>query len=175
MTLADFLLYGEQIARRNKLIGHTDTEQHFVQFGLEAVHSALKDVMYPLLGAELPVTGFDDRGSDNIHIINDGAFVIVQSVREGDSEAVNKAYNEMHIIAIQIVQKFLNDRKLSLVPGRPSPQNQINNLAISRIKIVDVGPIFENCYGWRVSFPMQGATDMDLVESDWIDEVAFSG
>lgn len=165
--------YGEQIARRHKAIGHSDTERHYTMFTAEDALSGLRNMESPLLAAELPEIRFVDEGSDNVHMVMNGAYLILKKCRAGEGNAIVKAYEEMHVIALDIVRKFLNDRRMALKMGRKKPESLLHHLQVNGIHLVDVGPVFENYYGWRIDFPCQTAIEMDLDKTKWIGEVAF--
>lgn len=174
MTLADYKEYGEQIATRNKSILHTGTEKHFTVFTAEDALTGLPDMVSPVLAAELPTIGLSDSGSDNIHTVMSGAFLIVKKAEQGNADQIILAYEEMFVIALQILSKILNDRKMANLPGRLSPEKLIKHLQLHNIRIVDVGPVFDGYYGWRIDFPFQSTINLILNENDWNGEVKFS-
>ena len=174
MTLADYKAYGKQIAVRNKSIAHTDENRHFTVFTVEDALSDLKNIESPVLAAELPRIRFNDSGSDNIHTIMDGAYLIVKKVVQGNSEEIITAYEDMFVITLQVASKILNDRKMANIPGRQSPEKLVKHLQVNNISIVDVGPVFDGHYGWRIDFPFQSTINLELDESKWTDETKFT-
>jgi hypothetical protein len=174
MTLADYKAYGEQIATRNKAIKHSTSSKHFTVFTAEDALTTLKDIESPVLAAELPAISLSDGGSDNIHTVMSGAFLIVKKARQGNSAEIIIAYEEMFVIAIQILSKILNDRKMANDFGRMSPEKLIKHLQLNNIRIVDVGPVFDGYYGWRIDFPFQSTINLVLDENQWDNETKFS-
>lgn len=175
MNLVNYKEYGEQIATRHKSIGHTVNEKHFTVFTAEDAISGLGDIHSPVLAAELPRTRLNDSGSDNIHTVMAGAFLIVKKVAQGDYAEIIAAYQEMYVIALDILSKMLNDRKMANNGGRLSPEKLIKHLQLNNIEIVDVGPVFDGYYGWRIDFPFQSVINLQLDVTKWNNETKFSG
>ncbi len=175
MTFEEYKQYGEQCATRNKVIGHTPKQPHFIVFTAEEALSSIKNVLSPLIAAELPQIRFIDNGSDNIHTMMNGAFLALKKCQQGNTKEIMAAYQEMYLVALDMFRKFLNDRRMALVPGRPSPECLMKNLQVGDIQMGDVGPVFESYYGWRIDFPYQSTIDSDLDVSKWINETAFTG
>ncbi|MES2590906.1 MAG: hypothetical protein V4608_03390 [Bacteroidota bacterium] len=174
MTLSDYKAYAEQCATRNKSIQHTPTSKHFTVFTAEDALSELKSIKSPVLAAELPRIRLGDSLSDNVHTIMDGAFLIIKKAKQGDSTEVITAYEEMFVIAMQVLTKIKNDRSFANEPGRSSPEKLIKNLRLQDVSIVDVGPVFDSYYGWRIDFPFQSTINLELDESKWDNEIKFS-
>lgn len=174
MTLSDYAAYGEQVATRNKAIAHTSQNRHFTVFTVEDALSNLKNIESPVLAAELPRIRFVDSGSDNIQTVMEGAFLIVKKAEQGNSSEIITAYEDMFVITLQVASKILNDKKMANNPGRLSPEKLIKHLQMNNISIVDVGPVFDGYYGWRIDFPFQSTINLVLDETKWISETKFS-
>jgi hypothetical protein len=175
MNLVDYKAYGLQIATRHKSILHSAQANHFTVFTAEDVLTGLKDLCSPVLAAELPRTGLLDNGSDNIHTIMKGAYLVLKKVDQGNSDEIIAAYEEMYVIAMDILTKMLNDRKLANTQNRNSPERLVKHLQLNSIELVDVGPVFDGYYGWRLDFPFQSVQNMQLDVNKWNSETLFTG
>lgn len=174
MTLADYKAYGEQIATRSLELLHSANNRRFTVFTVEDALTELKNIKSPCLVAELPRISFSDSGSDNIHSVMRGAFLIVKKCKQGDSNQIIAAYEEMFLIATDICSKILNDRKRANETGRPAPEKLVKHLVVNEMGLVDVGPVFDGYYGWRIEFPFQSTINLELDETKWNSEIKFA-
>jgi hypothetical protein len=168
MDLANLELYFERAATNNKAIQHTAQKKHFITFSVEDALSSLKNIEYPALCLEIPNERLSDQLSDNIRAISSSAIVIIKKVGKINPADIVIALKETYIIASQMQSKILNDRKKANQPGRTTPESLIKHLDVNSIQLVDVGPVFDGCYGWRLEFQFNGPKNLELVESDWL-------
>ncbi len=168
MILSDLKTYWQKAATNNLLILHTESAKHFCSFTAEEALSSLKNIKYPALCLELPAMGLNDGLSDNIRLISNGAVLILSHAKQGDNVAIAKVMIDTEVIVLQLVSKILNDRKRANETGRSSPEKNMKHLDLNKVRWVDVGPVFDSLYGWRLEFEFNGPIPTELDESKWL-------
>jgi hypothetical protein len=168
MRLADLKTYWENAAKNNLAIQHTESEKHFCVFTAEDALSSLKQLEDNVLVLELPNSTLSDANSDNIRYIPAAAVLILKSANQGNKDEVIQAYLDLEPVAIQLISKMLNDRKKANNDNISAPEKYMKHLDLNRIRMVDVGPVFDDKYGWRIDFEFNSPINLDLNESEWL-------
>jgi len=158
--LLEYQHFWEQIARKNKRIGHTDAEKHFFRYNFWEMHtSKVNDLKGPFLGLETPrVRRRNDNGS-NILKVWMGAIVVAKHYEPGNSAQLHAAMDECGLIMDQIV---------GLVDAMRYKQ-QVVNIRFSEDVESPVLEVFGNHVGYRKEFELVSQFDMRVLEDDWTD------
>lgn len=167
MRLADLKAYWKTAATNNLLVGHTATAKHFTCYTLEDSLSSLKNTVYPVVALEIPETGFGGEDSDNIHHDTTGAVLLLKHTKQGDYLAIQQAMEDMEELGMQMISKLYNDRKKANDDGITAPESLIKHLVFRSIKLIEVGPVFDSCYGYRLEFAFENPINLALDESKW--------
>jgi hypothetical protein len=174
MVIDDIKSYWKRAAERNIAIAHVDsTNKHFSFFTPEEALADIKDAKYPYLAAELPEIRLNDNLSDNVRMVYSGGVLILKKVTQANVLQIQAAYTEMFPIAIQLVTKLYNDRKKANDSGSTPPESLLKHLELSSINLVEVGPVFDGCHGWRINYQINTPANLDLNESEWTGETKW--
>lgn len=168
MTLPQLKQYWQEAAENHIDIRHTLTEKRFCSFSVEEALASLKDMMYPAICLEMPITRPTDNNSDNILIALDSAILIIQKVEASNHQEIEQAFVDTEVIARDMMSKLLNDRKKAFQDGVTAPRSLIKHLDVTSLELKEVGPIFDTCYGWRLDFKFLTPNSLALDESRWL-------
>lgn len=168
MRLAQAKAYWKKAATNNLAVQHTEEEKHFFTFTVEDALSSLKNINYPAVGLETPVHRFGDGLSDNIRLLSSGGVLIIKHAPQGNAVKVEEAMLETEEIALQMVSKMRNDRLKANDVGVASPEKLMKHLDLFKVKIEEVGPLFDSCYGWRIDYEFNNPTNLELDEDKWL-------
>ncbi len=174
LNLSDIKTYWKNAAIRNKAIGHVEGgEKHFSSYTAEEALATIKDMKYPYLAAELPEIHMGDANSDNVRMNFNGGILILKKATAGDYLKIQAAYDEMFIIGRQLLTKLYNDRKKANDYNIPMPEAMMKQLDIPLLNMVEVGPVFDSCYGWRINYQINTPDNLELDESEWDGETKW--
>jgi hypothetical protein len=167
MLLSELKQYALNIATNNLLIGHTPSNKRFSTYTAEDVLTDIKDMTGNILMLELPEFNIKDELSDNVRNVTTGAILLLKKAQQGNYIEVQSAYDTTLPIAVQALSKMQNDRKKANQPGAVSPESKMKHLDLNTVNIVDVGPVFDGWYGWRINFQFNSPINLTLDESQW--------
>jgi hypothetical protein len=143
--------YFQGLAERNKAISHIEG-QHKSFFVIDDVNdmkevqeSIRKTLKTPALLLEVFEDDLTDKGSDNNMECYYGALAVVIRVSTKDTVAIRTARQQARAIAKQIVFKIKRDGMYGVLAAQ-------NIIAKLDSKGFPVGPVADNCYGWRYAF-----------------------
>lgn len=173
MTLAELKQYGLNIATNNLLIAHTSSDKHFASYTPEEVLTDIKSIKGIALMLELPEFSMNDQLSDNIRLITNSAFLILKKAKQGDYADIQSVYDSTATIAFQVLTKIYNDRKKANDTGVTSPESKLKHLEVNTLNLVDVGPVFDGWFGWRINLQFNSPINLTLNEDEWTDETAW--
>lgn len=165
MSHADFnqyISYFESIARNLIAIGHTDTKKHFFRLEFEEVLTALPNQMnWPCMILEGYDVSFIDNKSDNILKVRNGAFVILDKVKNlQDFNAIHAVYDKCEVIVDDIISKIMNDK-------RSRQHAVVKDIDLSQVEIVMIANDVEGAFGFRCSFPIINTHDIAINPAKW--------
>ena len=111
--------YFENLARKHKEIGHTDTEKHFFRMEIDEVLAGINrtDVKHPFLILEGYSYDFMDNKSDNLLKNRRGAFVLLDHVADPTNfDAIHDVWDHMEEIGDELLIKMKADKYNPLAP-----------------------------------------------------------
>lgn len=163
IRFADVVEYFRTVATELKVIGHSETETHFCRINMDEVFGGLKTKMkFPALIMEAPDFFIYDEHSDNeLKGLNIG-FMVVQKVQPGNFEKEEQALDLMEEAVTDIVSRMRKEHREYSTAGIISKSFQENTVRWSK-----VGPLWENCFGWRVTLQVMNAQDFSYDETKW--------
>lgn len=168
MDLSNQKTYWQKAAEHHIDVQHTADNKHFCVFTVEDALSSIKDLEYPAICLEIPEENLADLNSDNIRANSSGAILVVTKATQGNHAEITQAFLDMYVIASDMQSKMLNDRKKANQQGRVAPESLLKHLDLNTVRMVEVGPVFDSCYGWRVEFAFNGPKNLTLDEAKWL-------
>lgn len=167
MNLQQYEDYFIDIATHHTQILHQDAdyERTFKRDSIDVLISSMRgdlavDKRFALI-LENPEGSLYDGGSDNPRDIQRGAFWIIKNIAKGDITADKVVRTQAKAIAISVISKIRNDwRKCTKTPF-------LKALDINSINYHPVGPVMDNCVGYRCEFAFNEFIDLSFKPSDW--------
>ena len=146
------------VATRYVPISHTEAQPRFCRFDLEELTAQLRqdiDTSQFCLLMETPTGKLLDNGGDGFFDDQALAFWVIRQVPQNDfaQERLTLSLARQH--GRNIVLKCRAE-----MPG-------LEPLSLSSVEYDKVGPIFNNCYGYRYSFVQPDQLDPRLDPADW--------
>lgn len=167
MNLADYEDYFIDIAIHHKQILHQDAdyERTFKRDSIDALITTMRsdlavDKRYALI-LENPEGNLGDGFSDNPRDYQRGAFWIIKNIAKGDIVADKAVRTEAKRICISVISKLRDDHR----KGIKTPF--LKALDINSIQYHPVGPVLDNCVGYRCEFMFNEFIDLSFKPSDW--------
>jgi len=167
MTLENYEDYFIDIATHHKLIAHQDAnyERTFKRDSIDVLISCMRgdlavDKRFALI-LENPDGTLSDGGSDNPRDNQRGAFWIIKNIAKGDIIADKAVRTQAKSICISVISKIRNDHR----KGIKTPF--LKALDINNIEYHPVGPVMDNCVGYRCEFGFNEFIDLSFKPSDW--------
>ena len=164
MDFAPYSAYFESLAKRLVDIGHTNARPKFCRFNIEEVIDGLAtdlDTTTPVLLLESFEGRFFDNGSDQAFDEQAGAFLIMQQAGASDFAAQNAIIDRAKRIGRKMIARLRKDSRRQ-VPGA------LSQFDLSKVEYQKVGPVFDNCYGYRFTFSWEEPTALVVDEADWL-------
>ena len=161
----EYISYFRTIATNNKAIAHTNTEKHFYRIDISEVLEALRsDINYPALLLENHSGQIIDALSDNPKDSVNFGFAVVKAVdnRTDNYTDVENALSACHDICRQIISKMWKDAKRQ--------DTIVQSIDLNTVTYEKVGPVFDNCYGYRVSGSIIAKADIYFNTAEWNNE-----
>jgi hypothetical protein len=119
--------YFENIARSHVDIQHTDNEKHFFRIEAEEYLTKINTaVNYPFLSLESYDTNFNAGNNDNVAMTRQIAFMLVDNYKQGDYDEINRIYDAMEQIALDIINKINYDQKQNIKLVRDFSYNSVS-------------------------------------------------
>jgi hypothetical protein len=170
MRLSHLKTYWKNAATNNIAIGHDDVSNNkFCVFTAEDALSNLKEMTGLKLCLELPEVSLYDANSDNIRTITRGAVLILNGAMQGNRADIIQVFEQTEVVAYELLSKMLNDRKRANEQGRNAPESLIKHLDLNKVNMVEVGPVFDSQYGWRINYEFNSPVNLELDESKWLE------
>lgn len=173
ITINKYIDYFELIAVKNKKILHNANaddpntaagESYFALFDLADVFTQLKTALgrerVALLLNPYEIKG-DNRNTLDSKAKYTGGFAVVQKATKNEIASQKQAREITEACMWEIINKIIADSN----PVRGNPcESPFGFLQLDDFSIVDLGPIWENHYGWHVSF------DFRISVADFLDK-----
>ncbi len=164
MDFVPYSDYFEQLASKSKAIAHNAPRPRFCRFNIEEVLGALRhdvDITEFCLFLESFEGSLSENDSDQVFDNQDGAFLILKACPSEDFAAQNQILDDSKRIALQFVARIRKDARAGV--------SLFQKLDLNSIEYHKVGPVFDNCYGHRVSFSNEEAISLVVKKDDWTD------
>lgn len=163
VTFLDVMEYFETIATEHIAIQHSDSEKHFARINIDEVLGGLKTKLkFPALVVESPEGFFTDDTIDNVlrgYVIG---FTIVDRVKPGDFDGEETVLAITEQMVMDIVSRLRKEHRDYSTAGIISRAFQLNTVRWNK-----VGPLWENCFGWRCTFQVQNPNSLAYDEEKW--------
>lgn len=173
MKFSDYIDYFETAAINHKVIAHDPNNDHHSFYKLEDILNgmSLKN-KHLCMVVENTETKLNDEKSDNIRKMKTGAVAILMPVANDDINGIVTAFDLTEEVAEDVASKILNDTRKSRSVTKPTIPIIVEPNSIS---ITPLGPMLDNCYGWKVSFTINSkfSNGLQLDESKWNNETKF--
>lgn len=162
MKPSEYKDYFKQAAENHLQLEHTETNKSFYFLSYDEILKNLKPaVKFPCLFLENPDGEYDDNFSDNIRDNKRGAFMILnhigaRSTVDEKMELVDQCWE----IGTDIISKMWNDRKKRTISG----------FTPGSVRYQMVGPILDNCYGYRWEFSFDQPAEIKFDATKWNNE-----
>jgi len=142
--LKDFNTYMLEVATNTKSIKHSEQEKHYFRFNMmELAKSMGSRVEFPAIGVETSDFTLKAGDDDGIFLDRGIGFIIINQVQQPDDfDAIETIYDDCLEIVMDVLGKIHKDKNCE----RP----EVYNFDFDGLNIQPIGPVFTNCYGWRV-------------------------
>lgn len=167
MTENFYIDYFEGLATRLKAIAHNETS-HKAFFVIESVddmrevqESLRRNMVTPALLLEEFEDDLSDNNADNNREVIRGAIAVIVRVSAKDVVSIRDARNQARAIARKLVFKMKRDS----INGYLA-ENGIT--AKLESKGFGVGPVADNCFGWRYDFTWSSSLNTADDSADWL-------
>lgn len=158
--------YFENIARKHKEIGHSDTEKHFFRMEIDEVLGGItrSDVKTPFLILEGYSYDFTDNKSDNLLKNRRGAFVLVDHVSDmTNHNAIHEVWDHMEEIGDEIIMKMKADKYNPLAPV-------IRGFQFTSVEATLISNEIDNNVGIRYTYVLTSPRPNDVNPDKWLAE-----
>lgn len=165
----EYINYFRTAATNCKAIGHSSNEKHFYRMDISEVLDGLRsDINFPALIIENHDGQLSDLESDNPRDNVRGAFVILKKVEGNNNyDGINAVLAETLEIARQVVSKMWKDCKLR--------NNIMSSLDLNSFTYESlIGNMYDNCFGYRVTFALSAQAKIYFDINEWNNETAFT-
>jgi len=168
MQYKDYQDYFEDLATAHKAIQHTEAKKRFCDVDPEEIIKGLRTGIdyknYCLILESFDVRGAD-RYSDNPRGIYSGAFWVIKHCKASDYTMKKTILNESLDIVYAILARIKKEKEI--IPKQATIPHfvDVNSFSINKI-----GPVGDNCYGWRTEFNFNNSLSQALKynQSDWL-------
>ncbi|AWW31828.1 hypothetical protein DN752_17760 [Echinicola strongylocentroti] len=169
INYTDYESYFLNLAKDYKPISHTEDSPRFAFMDIDEILSVAQTAMNmanPCMVLENP-EGELEYINSNIRDTNYGAFMILQRVTIQNAEDKRLKMDNCKQIGMAIINQMFR-HKVQLASGRGTGIPKMLSLFdLSQVKYNKVGPVFQNCYGWRFEINMAQGSQLQYVEDDW--------
>jgi len=164
MDHSDYISFFEDLATKHKSILHSPTEKHFFRANIEEVITGLRSkIKFPAMVLESYEVRLIDYKSDNIYMAPVGAFSIIDKVERDNYDKENEAINTCMLIGIDIITAIREEYQ----NFRNNPNRKIKYFDPATVTGYKVGPLFENCFGYRFEFQIGNPLSLKYDASKW--------
>ena len=167
--MKDYFDYFELLATDNKDIAHSPEHFRFAVMGVEEALAATTNIMdvsesHAML-LEAPEGNYEGTKNGNMHLQHQGAFWIFSHAPLADFAKQREVTISSFNIGEQILAKIQHDFEQNW--EIPSLVSFIRNFDFRTIHFTKIGPVFDNCHGYRFEFGVNNPTDLVLDPEKW--------
>lgn len=160
---SELVEYFEKIASEHAEIRHTAFDKHFYRFELdEVLTGAARGIKYPALILEGYDFNYNESNSDNIRKKRSGAIILIDKVTDlKDFARIHQVWDEMELIADDILVKMKTDKESRLVPVLRD--FNISDCSGAPLSISELGQ-----HGIRVTFALGSPVSSIVNANRWL-------
>jgi hypothetical protein len=161
VNFTDYSDYFELLATKLKDVAHTPDAPKFARFNIEEILAGMAHGIDPTTPCLL-LESFEGRLSeegDNVMDTQDAAFLIMQWCELEDFGAQNAIIDRAKKIGFKIVAKLRHDARKDV---------GLKHFDRNSVAYEKVGPIFENCFGYRFTFSFFNPVSLAVNAADWL-------
>jgi hypothetical protein len=159
MSTDDIEEYFELMATQLKEIRHTPALPRFVRFNIEEVLKGLRhnlNLTNFCLLLEAPEGTIDDNRGDQCWDNQVVSYLVLRQVEVNDFAGERATVAQARQIGVKILTRILQDARFGDV-----------DLAEDPVEYEKVGPVFNNAFGYRISFVAKDPISLVYEEDDW--------
>jgi hypothetical protein len=160
---SEIIAYFEDIAKKHKAIGHSNSEKHFFRLELDEFYAGLRnDINYPALVLEGYDFNFTDNKSDNVIKNRNGAFMLIDHCAEADDfDRIHQIWDALEEIGDDILIKILADKRDRTV-------TTVRDFDMNNVEATLIANDVDQNYGIRFQFQISTLKSNDVNESKWL-------
>jgi hypothetical protein len=169
-SFSGYVNYLKGLATQFRDIGHTPENPRFSRMNINDIYSDIKtnlDTTHAVMIVEMP-EGALTFTNDALMDQSFGAFLIVRNVNRKEPEQLEATYDELKILAMEVVMKIHYEKHRRL-KGDKSYDFHTQFFELSKVKYQPVGPVINSCYGWRVEVDLTDTVPLSIDPSKWSD------
>lgn len=169
-SFSAYVSYFENLATQFKPIGHSPTSQRFAVMGITDILSNIRgplDTKNPCLILERPEGGLTFR-NDALMDESLGAFYLIKNVTRKDPQALLQVHDDMKELGHKILLRMQYEKKQRHRGDKTYPFHT-SFFQLDRVKYFPVGPIMDQCYGWRIEVDLTDTSPLTFDLNDWTD------
>ncbi len=169
-SFSAYVNYFRDLATKFKPIGHSELRQRFAVMGITDILSNAKgpmDTTNPCMILERPEGALTFR-NDALMDESLGAFYLIKHVGRKDPAALLAVHDEMKALAHQIILRMQYEKKERSRSNKTFPFHSLF-FQLDRVKYFPIGPIMDQCYGWRIEVDLTDTSPLTFDLNDWTD------
>lgn len=171
LPYSEYESYFETLATRFKLIGHTPEKPKFAALDIEHILSNQKgklDINSPVFILESPEGKFAWQ-NDTFMDTKFGAFMILQYAKPNNPEARRQVLDNTQEIGMKVIARMQYERLILNKGVKDLYPHFILFFNLDDTKYQKVGPVFNDCYGWRFEFDLSEQSKLPFDSDEWTD------
>jgi hypothetical protein len=169
MAEYNHIAYIEDIARRLKVIGHSDSEKRFYRIAslrdLQELISNLMQARMPALGVlEFADGRLVENQADKVDVLESYSFLVLHRAHTGDHDARNQVKEQMKAIMLEVFSKYKKDRATDYSLDTEYGLRHLDLNSFSW-RMYDTLP--DNLMALVVNFTCSNFASLKINDSDW--------
>lgn len=172
ILFSEYCDYFEGLARKFKSIGHSDEVPRFANLDIDDILSSQRtklDFTNPVMILENPegqLSWIHGQLSDR----KLGAFMILKNVPRNDPEKKKAVMDECQTLGQAIIARMQYEKINLHKANLDSPyESMIKFFDLNEVKYNKVGPIFNDCFGWRFEIEFARQDPLPFDSDEWTD------
>lgn len=172
ITFTEYVEYFEGLASKFKSIGHSEATPRFAILDIDDIIGSQRtnlDFTNPVLILENPegeLSWIHNQLADTKY----GAFHILKNVPRNDPAKKKLALDECQALGQKLIARMQYEKIDQHSKGVSSLYPvMLRFFVLDRSKYNKVGPIFNDCFGWRFEFEFAQQTPLPFDSDDWTD------
>jgi hypothetical protein len=170
MDIDKYVAYWQDLATHNKNILHTPENPRFARMNIEEIVNATRsdiDMTHNVMILESYEGQLGDNTSDNIIDNQSGAVMVIRHVEKNDFAAENTAQTDSKNILFSLLSKIKKDKETFPQSDANRSNGMVKKFDFNSVSYHKVGPLFDNCYGFRLQFSFSESIDLSYKSGDW--------